>query len=42
MFDDPEVARLLKDGTVEAEAFDMSVKGFDEECFQLWRLRSGQ
>jgi class 3 adenylate cyclase len=42
MFDDPEVARLLNDGTVEAEAFDMSVKGFDEECFQLWRLRSGQ
>src|SRR4029079_12777061 len=35
MFDDPEVARLLKDGTVEAEAFDMSVKGFEEECFQL-------
>lgn len=39
MFDDPEVAQLLKEGTVAAEAFDMSVKGFDEECFQLWRVR---
>ena len=41
MYDDPEIARLLKEGMVEAEAFDMNVKGFDDECFQLWRLRSG-
>jgi class 3 adenylate cyclase len=42
IFDDPEVAQLLKEGSVEAEAFDITVKGFDDERFELWRLRSGQ
>jgi len=40
IYEDPEFANLLQAGTIEAEPFDMSVKGFDEETFQLWRVKS--
>ena len=42
LYDDPEFVRLLEAGGIETEAFDISVKGFDDECFELWRVRSGQ
>jgi class 3 adenylate cyclase len=40
LYDDPDFARLLEAGKFSAEAFDMSVKGFDDECFELWRVKS--
>jgi class 3 adenylate cyclase len=42
MYDDPEFARLVEAGKFSVEAFDVSVKGFDEERFELWRVRPGQ
>jgi class 3 adenylate cyclase len=41
LYDDPEFARLVEEEDLSAEAFDMSVKGFDGERFELWRVRSG-
>jgi class 3 adenylate cyclase len=38
MYDDPEFAQLLEAGKFRATPFDMSVKGFDEERFELWRV----
>ena len=40
LYDDPEFARLIEAGNFSADAFDMSVKGFDDERFELWRVRS--
>jgi class 3 adenylate cyclase len=41
MYDDPEVVQLLEEGKFEAMPFDISVKGFDDERFELWRVRMG-
>jgi class 3 adenylate cyclase len=42
LYDDPEFARLVDSKDLSAEAFDMSVKGFDAERFELWRVKSGE
>jgi len=38
---DPEVAELLEDTSsgLEAERVEVKLKGFDEECFELWRVK---
>jgi class 3 adenylate cyclase len=41
MYDDPEFAQLLAEGKFEAIPFDVSVKGFDDERFELWRIQGG-
>jgi class 3 adenylate cyclase len=42
LYDDPEFAGLLEGGSFQIDAFDMAVKGFDDESFELWRVSSGQ
>ena len=42
LYDDPEFAELLKAGKFQATAFDVSVKGFDEERFELWRVQNAK
>jgi class 3 adenylate cyclase len=37
---DPEVSEFLgKSGSVRVESFASPLKGFDNECFQLWRVK---
>ena len=38
IYDDPDFAALLESGKIDATPFDISVKGFDEERFELWRV----
>jgi adenylate cyclase len=40
IYDDPEVRDLIgaADGKLQAVCFEMVLKGFDEECFELWRV----
>jgi len=40
IYEDPEFVDLLKSGRFEAAPFDISVKGFDDERFELWRVTS--
>jgi class 3 adenylate cyclase len=40
LYDDVEFARLLEEGNLKAEPFEMAVKGFDDERFELWRVKS--
>lgn len=42
VYADPEVAELLSqpDGNLTATPFEVKLKGFDEECFGLWRVAS--
>ena len=42
MYDDSEFARLVEAGDFSAEPFDVTVKGFDNERFELWRVRPEQ
>lgn len=39
VFRDHEVAAVLAARRLQAEPFDASLKGFDQEGFQLWRVR---
>jgi len=39
IFDDASVADLLNSGEFEASPFAMSLKGFEEEQVELWRVR---
>jgi len=39
IFDDTSVAELLDSGEFEALPFEMTLKGFEEEQVQLWRVR---
>ena len=39
IFDDASVADLLNSGEFEASPFEMSLKGFEEEQIELWRVR---
>jgi class 3 adenylate cyclase len=39
IFDDTSVAELLDSGEFEALSFEMTLKGFEEEQVQLWRVR---
>jgi class 3 adenylate cyclase len=38
VYRDPEVAAMLEEGFI-AESFEMKLKGFDEESFELWRVK---
>jgi adenylate cyclase len=38
VFEDSEVQELLEKENLSAEVFDMSLKGFDDERFELWRV----
>jgi class 3 adenylate cyclase len=38
VFEDPEVSELMQSGEYEAEPFEMSLKGFEEESAELWRV----
>jgi class 3 adenylate cyclase len=42
VYADPEVAELLAspDCKLTATTFDQMLKGFDEESFMLWRVKS--
>jgi class 3 adenylate cyclase len=41
IYDDPEIAEFLDDQAhqLQIEPFSEMLKGFDEECFSLWRVR---
>ncbi|HKP47151.1 MAG TPA: DUF5939 domain-containing protein [Pyrinomonadaceae bacterium] len=39
IYDDPEVRALIQVEKLEAVPFEMMLKGFDEQQFQLWRVR---
>jgi class 3 adenylate cyclase len=39
IFDDASVADLLNSSEIEALSFEMSLKGFEEEQVELWRVR---
>jgi len=38
LYDDPEVRELIGDENLQATPFEMSLKGFQEERFELWRI----
>lgn len=38
LYDDPEVRALVDSGKAEASAFDVELKGFEKERFELWRV----
>jgi len=38
LYDDPEVRELILEENLEATPFEMSLKGFQEERFELWRI----
>jgi len=37
-YDDPEVRALVDSGELEASPFDVELKGFEKEQFELWRV----
>jgi class 3 adenylate cyclase len=40
LYDDPEVRELIDSGGLEASPFDVELKGFEKERFELWRVAS--
>ena len=44
VYSDPEVRKLLSDPSndLAASRFEMALKGFDEETFELWRVTTAQ
>jgi class 3 adenylate cyclase len=38
LYDDPEVRELIGDENLQATLFEVSLKGFQEERFELWRI----
>lgn len=38
LYDDPEVRGLVDSGEFQANAFDVELKGFEKERFELWRV----
>ncbi len=38
LYDDPEVRALVDSGELEASPFDVELKGFEKERFELWRV----
>src|SRR6185295_751306 len=38
LYDDPEVRALVDSGELQANAFDVELKGFEKERFELWRV----
>jgi class 3 adenylate cyclase len=39
VYEDARVSELIESGELTAEEFDMSLKGFENERFELWRVR---
>jgi class 3 adenylate cyclase len=39
VYEDAKVRELIESGELTAEEFDMSLKGFENERFELWRVR---
>ena len=39
VYEDPKVQELIGSDSFEAEPFDMLLKGFEDERFELWRVR---
>ena len=39
VYEDARVRELMESGELTAEEFDMSLKGFENERFELWRVR---
>ena len=39
VYEDARVRELIESGELTAEEFDMSLKGFENERFELWRVR---
>ena len=42
VYEDPKVQELIESDSFSAEPFDMLLKGFDEERFELWRVRRNE
>ncbi|HSD46573.1 MAG TPA: adenylate/guanylate cyclase domain-containing protein [Pyrinomonadaceae bacterium] len=42
VYEDTRVRQLLEEKRLSAEEFDMSLKGFDNERFELWRISETQ
>lgn len=40
LYDDPEIRELIDCGGLEASPFDVELKGFEKERFELWRVAS--
>jgi class 3 adenylate cyclase len=40
LYDDPEVRELIDDGGLQASRFEVELKGFEKERFELWRIGS--
>jgi class 3 adenylate cyclase len=38
LYDDPEVRQLINAEGYSATQFDIELKGFDQERFELWRI----
>ncbi|MGI9068804.1 MAG: DUF5939 domain-containing protein [Pyrinomonadaceae bacterium] len=38
LYDDPEVRALVDSGELQASSFDVELKGFEKERFELWRV----
>jgi class 3 adenylate cyclase len=38
LYEDPEVREFLANENLQAKPFEMSLKGFQEERFELWRV----
>ena len=38
LYDDPEVRQLIAEENLQATPFEMLLKGFQEERFELWRI----
>ncbi|MBK7897084.1 MAG: adenylate/guanylate cyclase domain-containing protein [Anaerolineaceae bacterium] len=40
VYSDPEVQAFIKDGSapLQTKSFETQLKGFDDECFNLWRI----
>jgi hypothetical protein len=38
LYNDPEVRALVDSGELEASQFDVELKGFEKERFELWRV----
>lgn len=42
LYDDPEVRNLISSANLQATPFEMSLKGFQEERFELWRIKPAE
>ena len=38
VYDDPKVRKMIDSQSLSAVEFDMALKGFEDERFELWRV----